>query len=247
MTFVCLIVPFYFVKEAHVPGFFRYAFTNELIGKYFSVEGKNDNHWTSLKELFIAGRFQPWILVLPVSIFFLFQKNTARQKLVNFFLINAVAFLIIISFSDTQFSWYLAPFYPVASIAVGLTIADVIGANRTLRRLTYGIFVVFLFGMAYKLFIRKTEDIPSDVKNELRNPKTGRIVYIRPTVSLTELFYLQMQESKGNRVRIGSISSCKPGDILFCDSSTIKALPDSLVPKTEKIGEWNKHVFVRWK
>ena len=116
-----LIAGYYFLREAHNPGYWAAVRQNELGGRYLeTLENHAHGFWYYFTN-FRESKFSVWLPVLPfaVGVGFL-SKNGKIRRLTLFCLLLVLTFWLIISAAQTKLSWYDVPLYPFLAILVAI-------------------------------------------------------------------------------------------------------------------------------
>jgi 4-amino-4-deoxy-L-arabinose transferase-like glycosyltransferase len=107
----------YAVTELYQPGYIHAVAKNELWGRFgHLVQGGTPSGPFYYVKNFVLYRFIPWSYFMPLCLI-------VRHPFIKFGAVMIASFLLIISASQSKYPWYDAPFYPVASICIGLSIS----------------------------------------------------------------------------------------------------------------------------
>jgi 4-amino-4-deoxy-L-arabinose transferase-like glycosyltransferase len=158
-VFLVITLGYYLLRDYQNPGYIQAVINNELTGRYLNdLETHYAEFWYYLKDI-LRFKFIPWIYVLPLC--FVATQPSSNKKIVNRIGIYATLFLVcdllVISFSQTKLPWYDAPFYPMASLLVGLGISSTFDAvlnfnrmyNRHIRLCILGLLFACTFSIPY--------------------------------------------------------------------------------------------------
>jgi 4-amino-4-deoxy-L-arabinose transferase-like glycosyltransferase len=117
---VVLVGGFYVLRERAAPGYLTAVMNNELGGRYLhGMNGHVQAPWYYVEYLIEFFALGPLLLLLLVAPFLRWKptKSAAFLTYANFV---ALALLVVYSLSRTKIFWYLAPIYPIVSIALAI-------------------------------------------------------------------------------------------------------------------------------
>lgn len=116
LGFLCLIGGYYFLRDFYTPSYLRRVMHNEVSGRYFlGFQGHDHGPLFYLNNL-LQARFTPWVYLVPIGLIIGVWKPGQLRHLTILLFINASILLGVISFSQTQLSWYDAPAIPLLAI-----------------------------------------------------------------------------------------------------------------------------------
>lgn len=138
LAFAPLLI-FYLLRESFNPGYIATVMDNEVGGRYLVSQGGHLHTWYFYFKLLFEERFVPWLFFLPLGLLVGFWQKGSMSKLTALLILQAVIFLLILSYGKTRIVWYMAPVYPSLALLVG------IGFERLIARA--GEFGLPLWGM----------------------------------------------------------------------------------------------------
>jgi hypothetical protein len=131
LVVVALVGGFYALREWTGPGYLAAVMNNELAGRYLhGMSGHIEPASYYLFMVFYLFAFGPLLGLLFISPFLRWKPSKSAAFLVYANCV-IVAFFLVYSLSPTKIFWYLAPIYPILSIAIAVVI------ERLLRMLPY--------------------------------------------------------------------------------------------------------------
>lgn len=114
---VLIVFLFYGITEISHPGFLQLVWDNEVGGRY---RKEIDNHVESwyfyIVYLGKKGLNPYWIFTLLGMWFGIRSQNKLIKHTTLLLTISGLAFLAVISQSDTKLLWYATPLYPIAAV-----------------------------------------------------------------------------------------------------------------------------------
>jgi hypothetical protein len=122
---VAIVGGFYAAREMAAPGYLTAVMTNELGGRY--LHGKGGHMWPAyyypgmLAELFAFGP----AFALPLLATALSWRRTPSAAFLTYANAVTVTFVLVLTLGLTKIYWYLAPIYPVLSIAFAVAVERV--------------------------------------------------------------------------------------------------------------------------
>ncbi|MFK7968809.1 MAG: ArnT family glycosyltransferase [Bacteroidia bacterium] len=118
---IVLIAGYYALREYYYPGQLAHIWENELLPRFANsseVYQYNDYHFLYYAKRIVFGRWQPYVFLSPVCVWFGFKSKLTKPVLI-FCLFQLISFFLIIS-SGTKNFWYDAPLYPFMAVIMGL-------------------------------------------------------------------------------------------------------------------------------
>lgn len=146
------IVAYYLLMEWQMPGFFA-AVNETVFGRYVAERNNLGAPFSHYFETILSQKFWPWVLLLSLNIWQLFQKSNLEFKRISQLLWSCVlCYLLIISFSETKLSWYDAAVFPPLALLAGVSLHRVLNYASKLTqwpKLIYAAAVVLIFAWPY--------------------------------------------------------------------------------------------------
>lgn len=159
---VILIVPvaaWYICRSRVDPGYMDAAWLIDLGGRYSLLSGvvAGPDYYLSLLA---HDNFVPWLTVSVAGIVVAFKSTEAvLRRLCLFLCLISCGLLLVLSFSETKWWWYILPIYPLLSILGGICIrfiveaaTNLIGPKKTVANIAIQAFAIgTLFVIPYML------------------------------------------------------------------------------------------------
>jgi 4-amino-4-deoxy-L-arabinose transferase-like glycosyltransferase len=123
---IAAVVAYYLAREYYNSGYVDAVASNELWGRYLHTNGsaeykKADSFWTYGIPMF-TQQFLPWsYLILPAIAVLYIKRDNVTTKIATYFIINAVAFYLVVTFGTFK-EWYALPMLPMLAIITGVGI-----------------------------------------------------------------------------------------------------------------------------
>lgn len=114
-----LIILYYAWVDHVMPGYFKAVWFSEVERFY-----KNIMPWHRQPFLFyfkiLFLHFYPWIFFLPLTLLSSFSKEAFIRKCSRALLLICLVYIFFISIPPDKLEWYIAPLYPLLSVAISL-------------------------------------------------------------------------------------------------------------------------------
>lgn len=121
--FFIITIGYYLWRDALNPGYLKTVFTNEIGGRYLETLEFHKHPFNYYFDNIVTWKFSYWLVALISGIFIgLFSVDDKIRKLTFFCLIITIAYLLIISNSNTKLEWYDLPLYPFFAILSAVAI-----------------------------------------------------------------------------------------------------------------------------
>jgi len=111
-----------FYYEMQFPGFFERMWNYELVGRYTNAIENHDKPPFFYIKYLALKQFIPYFFLLPLVFALAFIENGCKKLKNSILCFSSVLFcyLLIISFSKTQTTWYVAPIYLLGAYIIAL-------------------------------------------------------------------------------------------------------------------------------
>jgi 4-amino-4-deoxy-L-arabinose transferase-like glycosyltransferase len=254
--FLLIVVPYYVVKEIALPGYIHYALGFELIGRFAGSGDFNARYWTSAYKLIVTGRYLPWILFYLLSVYYLFRKNRVGHPffeeggflLLRYSFFLSATWFFVLCFSNTQFSWYLAPFYPIAAIATGITVTELFSRYRGFMP-GFLLTACLLYGaVLYKFYYRNAghyKVAASLFGQAMRAPAAYQLKFYTGNLNWVQLFYQDRAAFNNRPVERVSLSDLKTGDLFLYDDYLQPRIDSACGKPQTAIACWEGNCMIR--
>ena len=244
MSFIIVVLGYYFIREAYNTGFLEAVNMNELGGRFNqTIEEHQHNGWFYFDN-FMNDRIKWWYLLIPVGILLGFvTKNERLRTLLIFSTIISVSFFVVISMAGTKLKWYDVPLYPYLAILIGLSIFILIKYfeenpwfNEQLKWNIVPIAAVFLifylpytdihnitYKPKYKGFVKgfySSSTYLQEIVKGQRNEDNIHIVHDDYSAHLD--IYERMLADQGKNISILRFDEIKPGQRVVTQHGFIK-------------------------
>lgn len=129
---ILAIAGYYLLREQRQPGYIAAVAANEWVKPYVeTVHMHQGPLWYYVRDM-LTSKYVPWVYVFPFFAAAGAMSAARRHRiLARYALLVAGTYLLVISLAQTKLPWYDAPFYPFASLAMGIGVVDI--ARRVLR------------------------------------------------------------------------------------------------------------------
>jgi len=244
LTFLILVLGYYFIREARNPGYIASVKANEFGSRYMTaLEGHQAVFWFYYNN-FINFQITVWHLLIPCGLLIgLFIKDQKIKKLTVFSSLMILCFFMIISTAQTKLPWYDVPLYPFLAILIAVFIYYIFNLikNFELTRQSFVmnifpfIFLYFLFITPYRKIIEKTykpqeyawdKDFYS-IGYYLKDALKGRInvdnqYLLYEGYEIQNLFYLNLLNDKGVKISFKDWRNLAPSDKVIAHQPNVK-------------------------
>lgn len=134
VLFLSCVGTYYFLRDMATPYYWNTVVYNEVTGRYFKgFEGHQHGSIYYLKLLY-EDHFKYWIFLLPIGIILGLNQKGPLSRLSLYFTLNASILLAVISFSNTQLSWYDAPLLPLFAVLCAIPIVQLFNRIFTINK-----------------------------------------------------------------------------------------------------------------
>ncbi len=149
---------YYYLREQRTPGYIDFMLKSE-VGRWYTVGKEHAHPFSFFIESMYERDFKHFIMFIPAFLLmflFLPKENIYKQKGL-IWIISAICFLFIISYSKTKLEWYEAPTYPMLCIYFAL------GLKAAINFKSYGLisnyvvksaFILALFSLPYITIVK---------------------------------------------------------------------------------------------
>jgi 4-amino-4-deoxy-L-arabinose transferase-like glycosyltransferase len=123
---VALVGGFYAAREAAAPGYLAAVMNNELGGRYLHAMGGHT--WPAYyypQMLAVLFAFGP-VFALPLLATPLPWRRTRSAAFLTYANVVTAIFVLVLTLGSTKIYWYLAPIYPVLSIAFAVAVERIL-------------------------------------------------------------------------------------------------------------------------
>ena len=235
---VAAIAAWYLGREYARPGYLKAVAENELGGRFLTVVEEHEGPWSFYFENFWEWEFLPWIVFIPLAIWYAVRDTSAARRLLwRFLLWNATGFLLIISFALTKLNWYAIPVFPLLSVAVGGALGLMLAQVREWPKpagVSKGLVLFGLFLLPYVQQIKLAYQFKDTYHGWEQRLYGGFMKKVKTwphyTVVQTDYnthiaFYVKKYKAEGKDVAVKYPNELVPGDtILLCEERTRKAV-----------------------
>ena len=130
---------FCIIRELASPGYLEAIWNNDFHGRYSRPLEGHKSEWHYYIVNLFDFRFHYWIWILPIALFMgPFRKN----KMLSYYSLTFVLYLILISSAGTRIHWYDMPLLPLVSIILTLGIKEI--SQSLKQNLHRNIFAVLI-------------------------------------------------------------------------------------------------------
>jgi len=186
------------------------------------------------------GLLIPWILLLPIALFFLKKYPSLKLYLLQF-----ITIFLILSLAKTKLYWYIAPVLPYYAISCAIVLNEIISAlalsfakkDKEKIFLVGAVFAIFYYPYILRIkevthlkeeyIINQSLRVLKDAKSELTSNDTLTIIY--EDVYMPQLEYYQLIYKKEYHLNVEvkaakDISFSQPGFYISYNDSINKML-----------------------
>lgn len=209
--FFILVVPGYYVLRNYLtPGYIDTVLHYEFLGRLQRQEFLNPEprgFFFYLTSMVTDDRFHTWIwLLAPAAVYWWFIPNDGLRNVGRYATLALAGVLFSLGISSTKLFWYDAPLYPLMSLVIGLSIADL--AQRARSYAPVWVFACFAV-IPFQLIWARNSNPPQrmnlrdalyHVRNNMQVHDTLHIVEVDFNFSLH--FYAKADSLKGGITRI---------------------------------------------
>lgn len=232
---VATVAIYYLEREWALPGYLAAVMENELGGRFLNVIESHEGPWYFYLLNLATDQFWPWFSLLPLAIAMVFaDPEKARRPLWGFALLNALAFILILSLAQTKLFWYSVPALPLLAIAVGGSIGALLEKKHS--PLLTALLMAGLFIAPYAIQIRQSYQLKDTYYGWEQRQYGPFMKDLRDwpgyTVVLTDynahiLFYAQAYKAKGQDIHLLYPHELTPGDtVMICEDRARQAVLD---------------------
>lgn len=127
VLFILVVGTYYGYREHLQPGYFQLVFDSEFSRFTKSnMPWHEQGFWYYGKNL-INNHFVPYIWVMPIGLLAIYLKpGKNKSSILKLSFIWMLSYFILISIPAVKLEWYLAPFYPIASLFLGITLVELV-------------------------------------------------------------------------------------------------------------------------
>lgn len=248
LSFLLLVMGYYFLREYENPGYLAAVQKNELGGRFLNVIEKHDAGFWFYYHNFIDFKYSYWYLLVPAGLIIGFiSKNNRIKKLTLFSFLILVTYFLIISSAKTKLKWYDVPLYPFLAIISAVFIDFIFEYIRNLKLINQKfrinifpyLFLVFIFFSPYQEIFAKTfkpqeypwNKEPYKICYYLKDAIKGKYnlndeFVLSDGYSAHIQFYLNILNDKGIHVNFKNQKELKNGDIVIAYQEVIKKYID---------------------
>lgn len=210
-----------FIREQAQPGYLAMFFKSN-VGRYTRTVG-HDQPLSYYLRHFLDGRYAFWIGFALFGMILAFIQRETVAPWVLFSSVIAIAYVLVISFSQSKLPWYDMPFYPMAAIGGAYAISELVRSQRGLRR---SLLVAALFVLpSYQMFAHTQANRLNLQEMAFEAQEIYLSKALRKGADLNEtwvvhdhfkgslLFYSHCFENRNQRLRLtNNMESIKSGD-----------------------------------
>lgn len=196
-----LFAAYYWYRELLAPGYLQAVLQNEVGERVFLETNIHKQHlpfYYHTYKLFWY-RFQPYILLLPLAVWFLFKQKQNPLFWLCFWC--AAAIFLMVSFSTTKLVWYDGSLYPFFALLTAFALVNVFKNSKYISLLVATTYV-FCF------WLNQTEQDDFDMPQLLQQARVSNIaepitVYGSSFV-LPSMFYATKDSLAGNTLFVAT-------------------------------------------
>jgi len=244
LSFLVLVLGYYFLREANNPGYIAAVQQNELGGRFLEVIEKHQQGFWFYFNNFVERHLSYWHLLVPCGIITGFViKNEKINRITLFSTLMIVTFFLIISTAQTKIKWYDVPLYPFLAVIITVFIYYIFNLlkqtkifNQTLTFNVIPFFFLFLIGFTpYQNILDKTykpeeniyEAADYDLSYFLRDALKGKHDLNDKFILFQgyfahHLFYLNLLKDKGVRIELKDWTNLSAGNIVIVKEEELK-------------------------
>jgi 4-amino-4-deoxy-L-arabinose transferase-like glycosyltransferase len=241
--FVFLVAGYFLMRESQNPGFFEQMKQNDMGGRFMNKYSPTDfgYYLDMLMRKQMADRY----LLIPCGLLLgLFSRNALVKRFSLFLTLATVSYFLIISLAQTRLEQYVAPLFPLFSLAIAIAVHQAFEGLRRLKPATHafrvnvlpGVLLFVLFAVPYSRVFAKTywpaEDDPweneaYEIGYMLRETVRGHydvnnrnLLFDGYNAHLR--FYIYALQENGVRTGIRIMQELNPGDRVFAVQMHVK-------------------------
>ena len=125
IVFICFIA-YYLIRETYNTGYIHTVIFEEMQGRLFDSRFDTNNTWYYFFESMVSSTFNPWWILIPLSIPVYFNVDTTERKVILGTFFTLIIFWIPLTISINKNFWYNAPAIPLLSLLAALTFSKII-------------------------------------------------------------------------------------------------------------------------
>lgn len=200
---------YYVLRNILTPGYLDAVMHFEIGGRLSRQEFLNPEprgFFYFLEAMFTESRFMPWVLALPVAMFWTFgaKEKTPLKRAALFFLIASLGVTFSLGMSSTKLFWYDAPMYPLMAAFIGSALALLVSHMEQYYKWSVVLFFLVFFSLPYNQILQRNfasnEDAHlSDFLTRLRRDKQVKdtLYLIDNDYNFSVYFYAKQQQLEG--------------------------------------------------
>lgn len=200
-----------FYYETQFPGFFDRMWNYELMGRYTNAIENHDKPPFFYVKYLAFEKFMPYFFILPFVFATAFTEKIDQKLKHSILCFSSVSFfyLLILSFSKTQTTWYIAPIYLFGTYLIALgaipTYEYVITKSKQYKKV-FMIGLFFIWALLYAVVVSKNMSIQPEKdakygwfmkKIEKENPDLKKYTLVDNNFGTSAGFYKEMYNQKG--------------------------------------------------
>ena len=198
LLFLVIVLSWYLPAEARNPGYLRYYFWEEHLGRFATDEFDRGEPWYYFIGVAFVG-FLPWSVVLPLSAvacrYFLLQHR--RDENTVFVILWAVLPFVFFSLSKSKLPHYILPIFPPLAILTAVTLARLYQERPERWRfaLRSGWWVLFASAMFFLVGWFYSPASPYPIRAAVA--EAGWVLWAFAGASLAMLIYMKRRRLSG--------------------------------------------------
>jgi 4-amino-4-deoxy-L-arabinose transferase-like glycosyltransferase len=250
LIFISISFGFYFLREMRLPGYIKAVNEMEFLGRYNNTflfhNIASEDTWLNFKTL-VNSRFNLYYLLIPFSIAITpFIKNESLKQIVLFSNIVSFSLLGVLVCSKSKNPWYDLPALPFLSINAGISVmmlCDLIGGVLNFdmyykQNITRTVVFTFICCVGFIPAVVNVYAPLSHMGSELesiymvqdyirQDHVKKNSFFLSNGISQSQVFYLDMANSKGYNVKRANINDIIPGNVYFASQKDIQQYLES--------------------
>jgi 4-amino-4-deoxy-L-arabinose transferase-like glycosyltransferase len=201
ILFLVIVIPWYLKVDAIHPGFLRYYFWDEHVGRFTSSEFNRSQPWYYFIWVGMISFF-PWTLLVPV-LAGRYGKDAFDDKTIFLSLWFVLPFLFF-SASDAKLPHYILPVLPALSILTAVALTDRYQTNRS--RTNFALLLVALTQGLTTLYVILGSVWPAILAPAIRASvaQSAHFLWVYGVVITAYLFFL-IAQSRQRLLHMGKL------------------------------------------
>ena len=160
---ILTVAPWYLAAESRNPGYLRYFFWEENVGRFTSTQFNRNGPWYYFIGVLAGGLF-PWTALLPTAIADLWKRPPKDERLL--LVLWVIVPLLFFSLSSSKLPHYILPIYPPLAIILAAVIAKALTDAKVKKNriLWFPLTTFFLISFAITVTVIWPEFLPDHLQ-----------------------------------------------------------------------------------